>query len=69
MAKTARAALEHVAASPDEDALRQCLRLLEAKRHALADLVAAGELDDAQMWRLQETLDQEEFRLYSALRR
>jgi CPA1 family monovalent cation:H+ antiporter len=63
MTKTAHAAVE------GEDSPGHRLRLLEAKRHALADLVAAGELDDAQMWRLQETLDQEEFRLHSANRR
>jgi CPA1 family monovalent cation:H+ antiporter len=53
-------------AEDDSPGLR--LRLLEAKRHALVDLVAAGELDDAQMWQLQEALDQEEFRLHSANR-
>jgi Na+/H+ antiporter len=54
-------------AEDDSPGLR--LRLLEAKRHALVDLVAAGELDDAQMWQLEEALDQEEFRLHSANRR
>ncbi|MGW4587861.1 hypothetical protein [Amycolatopsis thermoflava] len=47
---------------------RPPLRLLEAKRHALAGLVAAGELDDAQMWVVQESLDQEEIRLNRLLR-
>ena len=66
---TARATVERQTAPPDEDVLQHSLRLLEAKRHALVDLVAAGDLDDAQMWRLQETLDHEEFRLHAALRR
>ncbi|MEU0470297.1 Na+/H+ antiporter [Amycolatopsis sp. NPDC006131] len=55
-------------AEPGDGSVRHRLRLLEAKRHALADLVAAGELDDAQMWVVQESLDQEEIRLHRLLR-